>query len=379
MSDKMLDQLEAGIEALQQNGRSSLPDCDGEVRDLLRLGAQLTATADPAFRAYLKEALLEIVKQEAAQIVTMEGTEDHETGLRSRATWVSFPAASGRTRDLESVPFTLMPSLFGTGQYPVQRTSFMASLAAHAAAVALIVTSGIWAAQGIHEQPRVHAVLLTDLAYVLPASTDLTQGGGGGGDRDKLAAPKGTPPRFTRDQLTPPLIVVRNPKPELPEESTVVGPPNLSFPQTSQLGDPLSRVLGPASNGTGSEGGIGTGDRGGVGPGRGPGVGPGWGGGIGDGPYRIGEGGITAPRATYDPEPDYSEEARKAKYQGTSVLQVVIDAAGIPRDVRVARAAGMGLDEKAIEAVRRWRFQPGMKDGRPVAVLVNVQVNFRLY
>jgi len=224
----------------------------------------------------------------------------------------------------------------------------------------------------------VHSQLITDISYVLPAAIDETHGGGGGGDHDKLAAPKGTPPRFAHEQITPPLIVVRNPKPELTAEPTVVGPPSLSFPQTAQLGDPLSKVLGPASNGTGSQGGIGSGDRGGVGPGRGPGVGPGWGGGIGDGPYRPG-GGVSTPRATYDPEPDYSEEARKAKYQGIVILQAVIDAQGQPRDVRVVRSAGMGLDEKAVEAVRQWRFEPGTKDGRPVAVLVNVQVNFRLY
>ena len=85
------------------------------------------------------------------------------------------------------------------------------------------------------------------------------------------------------------------------------------------------------------------------------------------------------PRTIYDPEPEYSEEARKAKYQGTVILQVVIDAEGRPRDIRTARTLGLGLDEKAIEAVRTWRFQPAMKDGRAVAVLVNIQVSFRLY
>jgi len=110
----------------------------------------------------------------------------------------------------------------------------------------------------------------------------------------------------------------------------------------------------------------------------GPGVGPGSGGGYGGGPYVAG-GGVSAPRAIYSPEPDYSEEARKAKYQGMVILQVVVDADGRSRDIRVARSAGMGLDEKAIEAVRHWRFEPGTKDKRPVAVVVNVEVNFRLY
>lgn len=81
----------------------------------------------------------------------------------------------------------------------------------------------------------------------------------------------------------------------------------------------------------------------------------------------------------YDPDPEYSEEARQAKYQGTVVLWVVIGADGRAHQVRVQRSLGMGLDEKAIEAVRQWRFQPSMKDGQAVAVQVNVEVNFRLY
>lgn len=90
-------------------------------------------------------------------------------------------------------------------------------------------------------------------------------------------------------------------------------------------------------------------------------------------------GGVTAPRVIYDPDPEYSEEARQSKYQGTVVLWIVIDADGRARDVRVQRSLGMGLDEKAVEAVRKWRFQPALKDGHPVAVQVNVEVNFRLY
>lgn len=81
----------------------------------------------------------------------------------------------------------------------------------------------------------------------------------------------------------------------------------------------------------------------------------------------------------YDPDPQYSEEARKAKYQGTVVLWAVIGPDGRPRELRASRSLGMGLDEKAIEAVKLWRFEPAMKDGRPVAVQINIEVNFRLY
>jgi TonB family protein len=132
------------------------------------------------------------------------------------------------------------------------------------------------------------------------------------------------------------------------------------------------------SNGTGSGGGIGSGSGGGVGSGEGPGVGPGRGGGIGGGVFKVG-GGVSAPRALSTPDPEYSEEARKAKYQGTVVLWLIVDQSGRPQQVRVARSLGMGLDQKAIEAVKQWKFEPAMKDGRPVAVQINVEVNFRLY
>jgi TonB family protein len=221
--------------------------------------------------------------------------------------------------------------------------------------------------------------LVTDVSpYTLAATADKAGGGGGGGDRDRFQASKGTPPRFAREQITPPAIVVRNETPKLTAEATVVGPPSLKFSDQGTMGDPLSALLSPPSNGTGSGSGIGSGSGGGVGGGRGPGVGPGYGGGIGGGIYRVG-GGVSAPRAIYDPNPEYSEEARKAKHQGSVVLWVIVGADGRPRDIKVARSLGMGLDQKAIEAVRRWRFEPAMKDGRPVAVQVNIEVSFRLY
>jgi TonB family protein len=96
------------------------------------------------------------------------------------------------------------------------------------------------------------------------------------------------------------------------------------------------------------------------------------------GAYSIG-GGVTAPRAIYAPEPEFSEEARKTKYQGTVVLWLIVGADGRTREVRILQSLGMGLDEKAIEALRHWRFEPRRKDGIPVAVQVNVEVNFRLY
>jgi TonB family protein len=88
---------------------------------------------------------------------------------------------------------------------------------------------------------------------------------------------------------------------------------------------------------------------------------------------------VTAPRVIYAPEPEFSEEARKAKFQGTVVLWLIVGPEGRTHEIRVHRSLGMGLDEKAIEAIRHWKFEPGRKDGIPVAVQVNVEVSFVLY
>ena len=122
---------------------------------------------------------------------------------------------------------------------------------------------------------------------------------------------------------------------------------------------------------------MGSGRGGGIGPGSGAGYGPGSGGNFGGGAYKIG-GGVSAPSVIYKVEPEYSEEARKAKFQGTVVLYVVVDEKGNPRDLKVVRPLGLGLDQKAIEAVQKWKFRPGMKDGHPVPVQATIEVNFRL-
>ena len=90
-------------------------------------------------------------------------------------------------------------------------------------------------------------------------------------------------------------------------------------------------------------------------------------------------GSVTRPVVLYREEPDYSDEARKARLQGVVTIYIEVNERGLPQNLRILRPLGMGLDEKAIEAVRRWKFEPAMKDGRAVAVQVYVEVNFRLY
>jgi protein TonB len=288
------------------------------------------------------------------------------------------PASSAATMPRQE---QILPTLMGGGYgtYQVRPINFILSFVLHTLAVVGFLFSATFMVTHQDELKKQVVSLVTDISpYVLPPSKDQAGGGGGGGDRDKLAASKGSPPKFARDQFTPPAVVIRNPDPKLAVEPTVVGPPELKLPQMANVGDPMSKVLGPPSNGTGFGGGIGDGSGGGVGSGTGPGVGPGHGGGIGGGAYRVG-GGVSAPRVTYQPDPEYSEEARKAKYQGTVVLWCVVGPDGRVHDVRIQRSLGLGLDEKAIEAVKTWKFDPARKDGQPVAVQINVEVNFRLY
>jgi periplasmic protein TonB len=279
--------------------------------------------------------------------------------------------------------FDVLPTLFGEGYglYTRRRSTFVFSFLGHILAVAMLLVSSKYIVEHRREIRQQVVGLVTDVSpYILPASKTKAGGGGGGGDRDRLAASKGTLPRLSAEQLAPPAVIVRNENPKLAVDPSVIVPPqiHIPMPQTGQLGDPFSSILGPPSSGTGSGGGIGSGSGGGVGSGRGPGVGPGWGGGIGGGAYRVG-GGVSAPRLVYGPDPEFSEEARKAKYQGTVVLWAIVGVDGRTHEIRVFRSLGMGLDEKAIEAVRQWRFEPGQKDGKAVAVQVGVEVNFRLY
>lgn len=270
------------------------------------------------------------------------------------------------------------------GEYNYKKESASVSLVVHIAMVAALIAVSIMGAKVVQQKAKETVTLIApDLTPQLPMtkkSATTSGGGGGGGDHDKLQAPKGKLPKTAMDQITPPAMVIRNDHPKLAVEPTVVIPPQIKLASNMpNLGNPMSAVpSGPPSNGTGGGGGIGSGNGGGVGSGSGPGVGPGHGGGIGGGAFRVG-GGVSAPKALDTPDPEYSEEARKAKYQGTCVLWLIVGPDGKPRDIKVARALGMGLDQKAIEAVRNWKFEPAMKDGKPVAVQINVEVNFRLY
>jgi periplasmic protein TonB len=195
-------------------------------------------------------------------------------------------------------------------------------------------------------------------------------GGGGGGAREIKPVSKGQLPKPSPKQFVPPQIVDHTPL--LPMTPSINVPDALPQNNLPNWGDPLGK-LGDLSNGMGSGGGMGNGSGGGVGNGTGNGYGDGIGGGV----FRVG-GGVSQPQIIFKVDPEYSEEARKAKYSGTVLLAVVVDTEGHARDIHVVKSLGMGLDEKAMEAVEKWKFRPGMKGGQPVNVRATIEVNFRL-
>ncbi len=289
--------------------------------------------------------------------------------IKSDAQMPSAPPARG-TRQPD-----FMPSLFGLGYdtYQTRPSNFIFSFVLHTLVIVLMLVITTWVVQ--HPKEIKQQFQAIDISPYLPSTIGgPSGGGGGGGERDKLVASKGALPKSATEQITPPTVVVKT-EPKIPIAPTVVAPPMVA--NLPQMGDPLAAVS-PASNGVGSGSGIGSGSGTGVGSGNGPGVGPGWGGGMGGGAYRVG-GGVSAPRAIFSPDPEYSEEARKAKYQGDVVLWVVIGPDGKVHDVKVARTLGLGLDEKAVEAVKKWVFEPAKKDGQAVAVQLNIDVTFHLY
>lgn len=259
-----------------------------------------------------------------------------------------------------------------------EKRAGLGSLLIHMAAIGLLLIIGT--NKAIQQAVRqVVPLIAPDLAPYKPTvKKDPMGGGGGGGDRSPTPASKGKLPKLSDKQFVPPMAVIRNPDPKLVMEPTLVIQPDANIPKVNMdvLGDPLAKSM-IASNGPGSGAGIGSGSHGGVGSGNGAGFGPGSGGNMGGGAYRIG-GGVSPPSVIFKVEPEYSEEARKAKFQGTVVLFVVVDEKGNPRDLKVIRPLGLGLDQKAIEAVEKWRFKPGMKDGRAVPVQATIEVNFRL-
>jgi periplasmic protein TonB len=265
------------------------------------------------------------------------------------------------------------PNLFSmfsgerNGTYRVRREPFVFSLLIQAAVLGLLTYFTCCVIGG--EPPIVRPLHFTDLPLIFSGHN-----GGGGGNFDKLPASQGNLPKASLDpQLMPPTVMQPAEMPKLPVEETIVVAPDVKYPTGGQIGDPASPFSKWLSNGPGRQG-IGPGCCGGVGPSEGPGAGEGP-----PGIYPAGKMGVTVPQPIYSPEPSFSDEARKAKQQGMVTLLLVVGADGRTYNIRVRQSLGMGLDEKAIEAVTHWRFKPATLNGQSVATQIEIEVDFHLY
>jgi TonB family protein len=207
----------------------------------------------------------------------------------------------------------------------------------------------------------------------LPAGAKKAGGGGGANDHTLTPVNKGKLPKFQWTQFTPPQVKIQNPDPKLAMDPSLLGPPDLKVPNinAANFGDPLANGVSDS---------LGHGNGTGIGSGTGGGLGPGEGGGTGGGAFRAGVNGVGVPECIYCPPPLYSDDARKAKYMGTVVLQVTITPDGRAVNISILKDPGMGLGEKAVESVRTWKFRPAAgPNGKIVPVSVPIEVTFRLY
>jgi protein TonB len=217
-------------------------------------------------------------------------------------------------------------------------------------------------------------------------------GGGGGGGGMKMKTP---PPRAERkgvEKVSSPLPARKLPPPMRPEPKPPEPPPPLEAKQLPPVMAPIPTkkaeaqdregVLAKApettpSQGSGTGGGVGAGQGTGLGPGDGTGVGDGSGGGFGGGPFRPGSG-VEPPRLLREVKADYTDEARRANIAGEVELEIVVRRDGTVGDVKIIRGLRGGLNERAVLAVRQWKFAPGRMKGVPVDVVVEVGVEFKL-
>ncbi len=210
---------------------------------------------------------------------------------------------------------------------------------------------------------------LANVPIVFKAPRIVVTKPGGGGDRSPLPANRGRAPEVhVRKIFMPPVAVIRNENPKLVVEQALLSAPEINI-SAENIGDPtgFGRVQ---SGGPGGPFGYGDGPGHGIGPGPGSGVD----GGSSKPPVRLSR----QPQLVYKVEPEYSEDARKVHFQGTVVLAIEVDANGIPSKIRVVRSVGLGLDERAIQAVAKWKFRPAMSGDHTVAAPATVEVSFHL-
>jgi protein TonB len=324
-------------------------------------------------------------------------TPDADNYNRSSLALDTLDAADGTATWPQPLP-RLMPRRYATagpapepliwkGYTPLEfgrdRKSSVVSFVVHGMAITGILAWGLTAHTRIVQTQNMVVTPMNFTLYAPPPPPPVVMpvakvagGGGGGGAHQVIEPTRGRPPKIARIQTLPPQILrVANPK--LAVEPTMhvnmqmaSDMPNLGMAQSPQIA--------LASQGNGSGSGFGHGMGGGIGASSGSGAGAGTGGGYGGGVMSVG-GGVSAPLLVHSVEPEFTEQARQANLQGTVSVQLIVDAQGNPQDVRVARHLGMGLDEKAVAAVRQYKFHPAVYQGHAVAVQMIVEVDFRLH
>jgi periplasmic protein TonB len=249
----------------------------------------------------------------------------------------------------------------------------------------IIITAIIWftlTAKTHVVTPKAQVITpITFRPYIPPTiPAPKAMGGGGGGGAHQVVEPvKGhLPPVVKLRTVAPQIIKIDNPK--LAQPAAIEVPQNIKIPDNNMpnVGVPQSQQVAMASQGSGSGSGFGQGVGGGLGSGHGSGLGSGIGGGYGGGIMSVG-GGVSAPQLIHSVQPEFTDEARQQKYQGAVEIQLIVDSNGNPENIQIVKHLGMGLDQKAIDAVRQYKFHPAMYQGHPVPVRLVVDVDFHLF
>lgn len=242
----------------------------------------------------------------------------------------------------------------------MRKHALAGSLAIHASALLLLLLLGTIARNSIPPpavilfEPPLHAPRLPEVHVE-----------GGGGQNSPLPARRGRAPLPSKRRVFLPPMVALNDHPQLAVQPALLEAPDFSL-AVAEIGDPLGIGRFPfgglgGPTGIGNHGGGGTGDR--------------------DGPGSVA---TTRAKITRHPlllhkeEPEYSEDARRAHFQGTVVLMIDVELDGHPANIRVVHGLGLGLDERAIDAVSHWRFSPAVSGDRPVVAPALVEVGFHL-
>lgn len=275
-------------------------------------------------------------------------------------------AAHGAGRPMVSRP---MFASLEIGKTPRSSQSLWTALGLHGLALALLAFVVTAQVQHLARRPVVETEILTVPPPPLPVSPANDRSGGGGGQHDPSPVSQGRLPKPAAEQLLKPTQAPRIP-PSLPVEPTMVVQNDLKMARNDMLnlGLPNSSLNGVS---------LGNGGGTGIGAGFGAGVGTGSGTNTGGGAVHTG-GSVQKPELIFQPEAEFSEEARKAKFSGNVEVYLWVDERGNPSHIRVVRGVGMGLDEKALEAVRQYRFKPATQNGKAVKVDLYVEVTFTI-